>query len=200
MHRRRLSSLARAAFRVAHLCAEGDREIPSIFCSHSGEIRRTDQILHAIASSDEVSPSAFSLSIHNAIAGQYSILCDNTQPTISIAPSGNGYLSAFAEALGCLSLGAGSVMVICYEDSIPEFYEPYISSVASPTAIAMRLRRPQSTDERQYNLEFAHDVQSNADLEVPLLALIRFFVQQSQELNHAGWWLNVVQTADNHVR
>lgn len=189
MQRRRLSSLARAVFRVAHQCVEGNEDIPSVFCSHYGELRRTNQILNTIASGAEVSPLAFSLSVHNAISGQHSILFKNIQPTTSLAPAGDGYLSAFAEALGILTMGAEAVLVVCYEDSIPEFYEPYISSVASPTAIAIRLRMAQSEDLRRYKLDFARDMREEPDLEIPLLALIRFFVQKRQCVGHEGWRL-----------
>ena len=86
-------------------------------------------------------------------------------------------------------MGAEAVLVVCYEDSIPEFYEPYISSVASPTAIAIRLRMAQSEDLHRYKLDFARDMREEPDLEIPLLALIRFFVQKRQCVGHEGWRL-----------
>ena len=77
MQRRRLSPLARAVFKVALKCVAKGECLPSIFCSVYGETQRTYSILETIAESEAVSPMDFSLSVHSAISGQFTILSNN---------------------------------------------------------------------------------------------------------------------------
>ena len=51
---------------------------------------------------EEVSPTAFSLSVHNAIAGLFSIAYGCHQEITVIAPGQDGIAPAFIEALGLL--------------------------------------------------------------------------------------------------
>lgn len=69
MLQRRLSLLAKAVFNTADKCRVTGEQIPTVFSSANGEICKSLKLLNAIQAGDEVSPAAFSLSVHNAIAG-----------------------------------------------------------------------------------------------------------------------------------
>jgi len=189
MQRRRLSPLARAVFHVAHQCEQQQEQpCPSVFCSVYGESQRTYGLIETIAKQEEVSPMAFSLSVHNAIAGQYSIWSKNTCSSTSLSPSDRSYLSAFAEALGLLQEGAESVLIVCFEEDLPDFYRPYVESVEHPTAVAFSISLATSASDEQCFSLSRHAGASASSLP-PLIELIRFFMTQETELQQAQWQL-----------
>ncbi|WP_175948550.1 beta-ketoacyl synthase chain length factor [Burkholderia pyrrocinia] len=98
MVRRRLSSLSRAALKVAHDCAGGHQAVRVVFASRHGETQRTTEILRAITALDPVSPNAFSLSVLNAMSGVFGIARGDRSPATAI--------SAGAETLGYALLEA----------------------------------------------------------------------------------------------
>ncbi len=86
MQRRRLSPLARMAFHVAWPLAEGRPPLPLIFASRHGETPRTFAILGDLARGEPLSPTQFSLSVHNAIIGLWSIQRGDTSEMTALAP------------------------------------------------------------------------------------------------------------------
>jgi len=100
MLQRRLSPLAKAVFNSADKCIVTGEQIPTVFSSAHGEICKSLEMLNVIQAGDEVSPTAFSLSVHNAIAGLFSIVYANQQEITVIAPGQEGIAPAFVEGLG----------------------------------------------------------------------------------------------------
>lgn len=144
MQRRRLGPLARAVFHVLAGVMEEVRDEPVIFSTRSGEIQRTQGILEAIASAEQVSPAAFSLAVHNGIAGLWSLVHGVHAPMLSIAPVNGSPVPALLEAFAHLASGeAPAVSVVCYEEALPEFYAPFLQGPAGPTALALRLSAPE---------------------------------------------------------
>ena len=85
MQRRRMSRLARMALSCALEAAGEDAIDYSIFCSQHGEIVRTRDILTSISEGTEISPTAFSQSVHNTSSGLYTILTKSNHASTSIA-------------------------------------------------------------------------------------------------------------------
>ncbi len=98
MVRRRLSTLSRIALKVAHDCAADQPNVRIVFASRHGELRRTTDILRNISAGEPVSPTAFSLSVLNAMTGVFGI--SRGDRTAASA------LSAGAETLGYALLEA----------------------------------------------------------------------------------------------
>jgi hypothetical protein len=98
MVRRRLSSLSRAALKVAYDCANGQQAVRMVFASRHGELRRTTDILRNITAAEPVSPNAFSLSVLNAMSGIFGIARGDRSPATAV--------SAGAETLGYALLEA----------------------------------------------------------------------------------------------
>ena len=74
MQRRRLEPLGRMALQVAWRCEPAPpADLPMVFASRHGDIRRTFGMLEGLARDEPLSPTHFGLSTHNAIAAQYSI-------------------------------------------------------------------------------------------------------------------------------
>jgi hypothetical protein len=138
MQRRRLSPLARAASAVASRCRQQSADMPAVFFSSHGESQYYFEMLQGLAVGEGVSPSRFSLCVHNAIAGLCSVHAASFQPYVSLAGGTEGLFAAFLEAGGYL-LDAPRVLVVCYGQPLPEAYQPYLASAKTTWALALRL-------------------------------------------------------------
>jgi hypothetical protein len=152
MQRRRLSRLARMVFAVATPLATGQSPMPLVYASRHGETARTFAILNDLASGEPMSPTQFSLSVHNAIIGLWSIQQQDTSEMTSLAAEGDGLEHAVLEASMLLAEGAPAVLVVVAEDATPGVYAPWISDVSFPYAVALLLKPGRTW---QLNLETA---------------------------------------------
>lgn len=139
LQRRRLSPLARMAFHVGWPLAEMMPAQPLVFCSRHGETPRNLQLLTNLAQQEDLSPTHFSLSVHNAVAGLWSIFRNDTSEMTSIAGVEDGLEHALVEAQLLLAAGAPSVLLIIAEDQQPSEYLPWIDDVPFAYALALQL-------------------------------------------------------------
>jgi hypothetical protein len=140
MQRRRLSRLARMLFHVAWPLAEGQGPLPMVFASRHGETPRTLNILTELAQDEPLSPTQFSLSVHNAIIGLWSILRADDSEMTAMAATGDGLEQAMVEASGLLAEGAPAVLLVIAEELPPDLYTPYIDDVPFSYALALLLK------------------------------------------------------------
>jgi hypothetical protein len=140
MQSRRLSTLARAAGAVANHCRQKSGDMCSVFFSSHGESQYYFEILHGMAAHEDVSPSRFSLCVHNAIAGLSSFHSTSFLPYVSLSGGTEGLFAAFLEAAGIL-LEVPKVLVVWYEQPLPEPYRAYLASSETTWALAMVLSR-----------------------------------------------------------
>lgn len=105
MQRRRLSYLARMAFAVGWPLAEGIEALPLVYVSRHGETPRTFALLSELAERQPLSPTQFSLSVHNAVIGLWSILRGETSEMTALAAAGDGFEQGVIEAAGLLHEG-----------------------------------------------------------------------------------------------
>lgn len=140
MQRRRLSRLARMLFHVAWPLVEGLPALPLVFASRHGETPRTLAILSDLARGEPLSPTQFSLSVHNAIIGQWSILRGDGSEMTALAAAGDGLEQAMLEASVLLGEGAPAVLLVVAEELPPPLYTPYIDDVPFSYALALLLK------------------------------------------------------------
>jgi len=140
--KRRLTPLAKTVFSAIRPCAEGLEAMPAVFSSTHGELAKSLAMIQLLEADEEISPTAFSLCVHNAIAGLYSIVYANTSELTVLAPGAEGLAAAFLEALGLLQEGAPAVLMVLYDEPLPEFYPsaPFRLSAES-CALAMKLTK-----------------------------------------------------------
>ncbi|MFK3798025.1 MULTISPECIES: beta-ketoacyl synthase chain length factor [unclassified Pseudomonas] len=139
MQRRRLSRLARMAFSVGWPLAEGHEHLPLVFVSRHGETPRTFDILSDLAADQPLSPTQFSLSVHNAVIGLWSILRGETSEMTALAAAGDGLEHGVMEAASLLAEGASAVLLIIAEENPPRAYAPWIDDVPFPYAVGLLL-------------------------------------------------------------
>lgn len=184
MQRRRLSPLARMAFHVAWPLAEAFGKQPVVFCSRHGETPRNLGLLTELGKGEDLSPTHFSLSVHNAIIGLWSIFREDTSEMTALAANGNGLELAVMEAVLMLQAGAASVLVVLAEDEQPQLYRPWISDVPFAHALALRIVPGDG-----WTLESRSDETAGepAPLCPPNLALLPLLLGDASSLQTAAW-------------
>lgn len=139
MQRRRLSRLARMTMHAAWpLCSEHE-QLPFVFGSRHGETPRTFALLGEVAEGQALSPTQFGLSVHNAIAGQWSILRGQHGESVAIAGEADTFEHAMLEAATLLGEGAPAVLVVVAEERPPAAYAGWIEDVPFSYAVALRV-------------------------------------------------------------
>ncbi|WP_085701085.1 beta-ketoacyl synthase chain length factor [Pseudomonas sp. B26(2017)] len=139
MQRRRLSRLARMAFSVGWPLADGRENLPLVFVSRHGETPRTFEILSDLANEQPLSPTQFSLSVHNAIIGLWSIMRGETSEMTALAAAGDGLEHGMLEAATLLNEGAPAVLLVITEEQPPEAYSTWVDDVPFPYAVGLLL-------------------------------------------------------------
>ena len=140
MQRRRLSRMARMAFSVGWPLAQGHEGLPLVFASRHGETPRTFDILSDLAADQPLSPTQFSLSVHNAVIGLWSIMRGETSEMTALAAAGDGLEHGLIEACALLNEGAPAVLLIITEEQPPQAYARWIDDVPFPYAVGLLLK------------------------------------------------------------
>jgi hypothetical protein len=126
MQRRRVERLGRAALQVAWRCQGDDAPgMPMVFATRHGDLDRTHRMLAELAHGEPLSPTQFGLSTHNAIAAQYSIARSLQGNYLAVSAIRATPEAAVIEALGLLADGAPAVLVVVYDDAIPDDYNGF---------------------------------------------------------------------------
>ncbi|MGC7559764.1 beta-ketoacyl synthase chain length factor [Pasteurella sp. PK-2025] len=94
-----------------------------VFASRHGQLSRTYKLLDHFFRHGDMSPTDFATAVHNAPAGQFSILAKQTAPISSIAAEENTFCSAMLEALLALKNGKKAVLLVFFDDQVPDFYK-----------------------------------------------------------------------------
>ncbi|AQH04829.1 hypothetical protein A9R05_31965 (plasmid) [Burkholderia sp. KK1] len=116
MTRRRLSTLSRAALKVAHDCGASIPAVRLVFASRHGELHRTTDILRTIDSGKTVSPTSFSLSVLNTMTGVFGIVRGD-RTAASALSAGNETLGfALLEAYAQYATDASTPVLLVYAD------------------------------------------------------------------------------------
>lgn len=139
--KRRLTPLARTVFCAARQCLDHGEILPLVFSSSHGELAKSFAMMEQLEAGEEISPTTFSLSVHNAISGLLSMVQQNQLPSLAIAPGEEGMAAAFIEALGLLQEGAERVLLVFYDEPIVDFYPtaPYRLATDQRLALALKI-------------------------------------------------------------
>lgn len=121
MQRRRLSRLAKLALNSAMQTLATRKVDYIVWVSQYGDEAKTLNILEDVLREQTPSPTQFSTSVHNAISGLYSILCQDATPATSLAGSWNdGLIEAYAWLK--TRPEARQVLLVYYDEALPDIY------------------------------------------------------------------------------
>ena len=136
MMRRRLSKLSRVTMHTAHNCLQKTQHhenIILIFCSQYGEIQQTSEILKTLAEKEDVSPLAFSQSVHNTSVGLFSIAEKLQSPSIVISAGNSSLEFAFIEAWAQMQTDHQSNVLLVYHDEpLPKIFSASRKNLEAP--------------------------------------------------------------------
>ncbi|WP_347455530.1 beta-ketoacyl synthase chain length factor [Acinetobacter thermotolerans] len=142
MQRRRLSAIAKIALNSAIQALEGQSVDYIIWVSQYGDEHKTLSILNDVLQDQTPSPTQFSTSVHNAISGLYSILCQDATPATSLAGSWNDALvEAYAWLKTCQNQNV-RVLVVYYDEPLPVIYRDFQVFDAFSMAAVLSLTQP----------------------------------------------------------
>lgn len=133
--------MARMVFDCAWPLADNLPPMPLVFASQHGETTRSFALLQAMGRNEGLSPTSFGLSVHNAIAGMWSIVRGDKTESIALSVNSDGLEHAFMEAAFLLRRGARSALVVLAEERPPPAYQPWINDVPFSYAVAFRIER-----------------------------------------------------------
>jgi len=159
MLRRRFAPLGRlaaqAAIDLGDVSDPADlADNPTVYASRYGETTRCLELLADQARGAPLSPTAFGLSVHNAIGAMVALARGDRRNSSAIAAGRATAAAGVAEALALLEDGARSASLIVYDAPLPPAYAHFADEPAAHFAWAWRLRRPRA-GERALHLEWS---------------------------------------------
>jgi hypothetical protein len=169
MQRRRLSPFAKIALYAAHQASVNNEEdLPMIFSSRHGDLHKTSDLLGELALDNELSPTAFSLSVHNAVAGLYSILTHNKSAINAMAAGQDSVFMALVDAYARLKSGiCNKVLLVHVDQALPHTYDEFKDEKQIDHAVAFVLSLDDSI-KSSFNLNFDAHKKTDSDDKVPL--------------------------------
>lgn len=167
--RRRLSTLSRVALKVAHDCVAQD-EVRVVFASRHGELRRTTDILRAISAGEPVSPTAFSLSVLNAMTGVFGIARGDRSAASAISAGAETLGYALLEAYAQYATQPEAPVLLVYADEPADPAYGTIEDEVQGGAIAILLNGEAAAGQLVCTLSGAGEAEA---------------AQAAQEANHA---------------
>lgn len=193
MLKRRVSPLAKTVFCAALSCEKELGTLPIVFSSTHGELAKSLKMMQTIEAGEEISPTLFSLSVHNAIAGLFSIAFKNKTQATVLAAGEEGMATAFIEAAGLFQENENEVLVIFYDEPLPDFFPSTPYQVTEKTCVvALKLTQKGAGQK----IAFQKNSESGNEGEQPLQLprFINFLSNQSQQqlliktLRHSWHW------------
>ena len=122
LKRRRLSESARLFFEAAWQLTEQEANLPVVYASLNGEINRSFALWYSLLTEGDVSPTSFSLSVHNALVGQWSEMRQVKNETTAITALKDNLETALLEAFLLLNDGQEKVLVVLVETPLSTEY------------------------------------------------------------------------------
>lgn len=181
LKRRRLSPSARLFFEAAWELTADNADLPVVYASQNSEMSRSFALWQSLLQEGDVSPTSFSLSVHNALVGQWSELRQAKGEMTAITAQQDNLETALLEAQLLLNEGQPKVLVVVAESPLAEEYNPQ-PIVRPPFAYALAMVVEQG---EQYRLSlFPPQAGKFSQIFAQDNALL--WVQQ-QHLNHQHW-------------
>ncbi|EWG98961.1 hypothetical protein Q427_27645 [Halomonas sp. BC04] len=138
MLRRRLDAAGRATCEILATLDPGS-DFPLVHASRHGDTTHTLSMLEALELGDPLSPTRFSMSVHNAVLGVHSIARQHHRPIQALGACGDEFDALLHEALGYLVEGHQAVVAVFSEGPLPSAYDGCTEHPGTACAVGMRL-------------------------------------------------------------
>lgn len=161
--RRRLSDSARLYFEAAWRLVDNNPDIPVVYASNNSEINRSFSLWQSLLKEGDISPTSFSLSVHNALVGQWSEFRQVKSETTAITARRDNLETALLEAYLLLNEGYKQVLVVVAEYPLHQKYNAYpVERQPFAYALAMVVEQGEQYSLKLYSKTTALLAQDNA--------------------------------------
>lgn len=158
--RRRLSALGKGMIHCAARAAEGHGPLRAVFASRHGEPARTLPMLDDMAAGLDISPTQFSMNVHNAVAGIWSIARQDTSAITALGAGAETFGWGLLEAFALHQEGGEPVLFVFGDDALPDLLsdapkEPLHALallIGQPASLTLRVERTPETEAGAPNL------------------------------------------------
>ncbi len=133
---RRLSPFSKVALECLDFEQALHEGLSLVFASRHGDLAKTVELIKDIATNDDLSPTQFALSVHNATSGLFTIARNNKSATTTISAGENTFIEGFVEASMQATLENKDVLYLFCEFPVPIEYAQF-SKNEIPHAIAL---------------------------------------------------------------
>lgn len=201
MQRRRLSPFAKMALLVANKSVKGiKKNLPIVFSSRHGDLAKTSKLLADLADKNALSPTAFGLSVHNAIPSLFSILTNNKQAINAISAGQDSFMMGLIDVYSRLKSGlAKEILFIHADQKLTDTYLGFQDEQQLSHAIAMLISLPSSQPEAAsasgcLSFRFEHFLQTVTDNMPASLLFAQWYNSPKPEItllsNRYHWYLS----------
>jgi len=201
---RRLSPFSKVVLHCLDFPHALTHNLPLIFASQHGDLAKTVTLIKDAALGEDLSPTQFALSVHNATTGLFSIATDNSAPTTTISAGSNTFVEGLIEAAMQSQQDSQqestSVLYSYCDFDVPEEYRQF-EKFKPARCITMLLSSERSRDNlaaidfslNHQNIEC--EEQLSADISLDFIRL--FYLQQQQLMKNKRHSLYLNFTACN---
>ena len=141
--RRRLGPLGRGMLHCAARAAGDIPELRSVFASRHGEPSRTMPMLEDLTQGLDISPTQFSMNVHNAVAGIWSISRRDRSASTALGAGSESFGWGLVEAYSLHRAHGGAPVLFVYgDDRLPEALTAYEPLQAPLHAVAFLIAAP----------------------------------------------------------
>ena len=155
MQRRRLSRFAKLTMQcVLDVITDEKDDLPCVFASRHGDLHKTSKLIEDVAQKSDLSPTHFGLSVHNAVAGLYSIFANNKQAMTATSAGEDSFLMALVDGYAKLnSQNLDKILIVYTDEVVPEKYSQYVSDTEKTLSVALILKRQISESNLTINFQ-----------------------------------------------
>lgn len=124
MQARRMTKLAKITVDLGLIVSEGNQFDYVVFASRHGEVVLAHDLIHSILDKETPSPTKFSQSTHNAIAGLYSIESECHSPMTAISAGSDSFIMGLYHCANHLNLNPNHKLLFLFSDGrLPPIYK-----------------------------------------------------------------------------
>jgi len=95
-----------------------------LYTSRHGELERNFRILQALATQQAVSPTDFTMSVHNSAVGNLTITAQKPLVSSSLSAGIDTFQQGLCEVVCLLQAGYKRVLMVDFDGALPAFYHP----------------------------------------------------------------------------
>lgn len=139
MTARRLNSGSRAAVDCGLSLMRRHPVDALVFTSRHWELERNLRILTALSQQQNLSPTDFAMSVHNAAVGSLTIAAAAPLVSTSLSAGADSFQQGLVEVAALHAAGYRQVLLVDFEGVIPEIYHPHIPDQTLFSAYAVAL-------------------------------------------------------------